>query len=50
MFQNITDEVEEKIKIKNNIRASKILKELFAFRNIFIYILTFYKYNINSVC
>ena len=41
MFQNITDEVCEEEKIKNNIKVNKILKELFTFQNIFIYILTF---------
>lgn len=41
MFQNITEEVQEE-KVKNNIKIGKILKELFTFQNIFIYILTFF--------
>ena len=41
MFQNITEDVQEE-KVKNNIKIGRILKELFTFQNIFIYILTFF--------
>ncbi len=41
MFQNITEEIQEEEQVKNNIKVKKIVKELFSFRNIFIYILTF---------
>ena len=44
MFQNIADEIQEdkKIKLKSNIKVSKIFRELFTFQNIFVYILTFF--------
>ena len=42
MFQNITEEIHEEKDIKNNIKIKKIFKELFALKNIFIYIITFF--------
>lgn len=42
MFQNITEEIHEEENLKNNIKVKKLLKELFTFKNIFIYILTFF--------
>lgn len=42
MFQNITDEDIEEEKANTNIKTKRILKEIFSFQNIFIYVITFF--------